>query len=79
LIGPAFGTLLASASEGTMRELIHYQTAFSPLLLVVALAIILAFYLRETGPASNSSAQPKPTTLNTFQYHPKSSGNRQPD
>ena len=29
----------------------HYQTAFEPLLYGVALAIVLAFLLKETGPA----------------------------
>jgi MFS family permease len=53
LLGPVFGTLLTRASEGAARELIHYQTAFAPLLGIVALAIILTFYLRETGPASH--------------------------
>lgn len=56
LLGPVFGTLLARASGGAARELAHYQTAFTPLLCIVALAIILTFYLRETGPAS--AAQP---------------------
>lgn len=56
LLGPVFGTLLARASEGATRELAHYQTAFTPLLGIVALAIILTFYLRETGPAFTSAA-----------------------
>ena len=32
-------------------ELGHYQTAFMPLLLGVAVAIVLAMLLKETGPA----------------------------
>ena len=30
----------------------HYQTAFAPLLLGVAVAIVLTFFLKETGPAA---------------------------
>jgi MFS family permease len=54
LLGPIFGTLLARASDGAARELTHYQTAFTPLLCIVAFAIILTLYLRETGPASKA-------------------------
>lgn len=61
LLGPIFGTLLARASGGAARELVHYQTAFTPLLCIVALAIILTFCLRETGPASGSAAAPRIT------------------
>ncbi|HET7085562.1 MAG TPA: MFS transporter [Rhizomicrobium sp.] len=59
LLGPIFGTLLARASGGAERELAHYQTAFTPLLCFVALAVILAFCLRETGPAARSAAEPQ--------------------
>ena len=58
LLGPAFGASLARASGGTGRDLIHYQTAFTPLLYIVALAIILTFVLRETGPAAKSVIRP---------------------
>ena len=51
LLGPVFGTLLMAASGGGARELAHYQIAFSPLLVGVAVAIALAFMLRETGKA----------------------------
>jgi sugar phosphate permease len=51
LLGPVFAGLLSRASEGaTARSLEHYQTTFQPLLLGVALAIVLALLLRETGP-----------------------------
>ena len=33
-------------------QLEHYQTAFEPLLYGVGLAILLTFFLRETGPAA---------------------------
>ena len=32
----------------------HYQTAFAPLLLGVAAAIVLTFFLKETGPAARA-------------------------
>jgi len=53
LLGPVFGSLLgAVAADATSRTLGHYQTAFSPLLFGVALAILLTFFLNETGPAA---------------------------
>jgi MFS family permease len=51
LFGPFFGLQLARASSGGERDLGHYQSAFLPLLFGVALAILLVFFLRETGPA----------------------------
>jgi len=53
LLGPVFGWVLqrVSGAAETMR-LEHYQTAFAPLLLGVGLAIVLAFFLKETGPAA---------------------------
>jgi sugar phosphate permease len=56
LLGPVFGNLLMAASGGGERELAHYQGAFSPLLAGVAVAIGLAFLLRETGKASAAAA-----------------------
>lgn len=53
LLGPALGMLLARASGGGARELGHYQTAFAPLVYGVGLAILLALFLRETGPAAS--------------------------
>ena len=52
LLGPVFGWVLqrVSGAAATMR-LEHYQTAFVPLLFGVALAIVLSFFLKETGPA----------------------------
>jgi MFS family permease len=53
LLGPVFGWLLLRVSTGsTQRELGHYQTAFAPLLFGVAVAIVLTFLLKETGPAA---------------------------
>ncbi len=52
LLGPIFGTLMMRASGGGERELADYQTAFQPLLYVVAAAIPLTLLLRETGAAA---------------------------
>ena len=52
LLGPVFGWILARVSGGNAEmDLAHYQTAFKPMLYGVAIAIILTFILRETGPA----------------------------
>jgi len=52
LLGPVFGWILQRVSGGAAQmELEHYQTAFVPLLYGVAIAIVLAFVLKETGPA----------------------------
>jgi len=52
LLGPVFGAFLRKVSGGvTPMSLAHYQTAFSPLLYGVALAVGLTLLLRETGTA----------------------------
>ena len=52
LLGPVFGWILMRVSGGsTQMELSHYQTAFTPLLYGVAIAIVLSLLLKETGPA----------------------------
>jgi MFS family permease len=52
LLGPVFGAFLRNVSDGaTPMSLAHYQSAFSPLLYGVALAIGLTLLLRETGTA----------------------------
>jgi MFS family permease len=50
LLGPLFAGRLMAASSGADREMVHYQTTFTPLLYGVVLAILLTFLLRETGP-----------------------------
>ena len=52
LLTPVFGWVLLSVSGGLPQmQLEHYQTAFAPLQIGVALAIQLTFFLKETGPA----------------------------
>jgi MFS family permease len=55
LLGPVFGRLLTAIGAGTSSfSLEHYQTAFEPLLYGIGAAIVLTFFLRETGPAVQS-------------------------
>src|SRR4051794_9134052 len=55
LLGPVFGSLLTSASGGTPPMTVgHYQTAFQPLLYGVGLAIVLTWFLKETGAAATA-------------------------
>jgi MFS family permease len=49
-LGPVFARVLMHVSAGGERELGHYQTTFTPLLFGVALAIVCALMLKETGP-----------------------------
>jgi len=57
LLGPVFGGILESVSEGKPRSLEHYQMTFQFMLYGVALALLLTFLLRETGPAARSIAR----------------------
>ena len=61
LLGPVFGSVLANASGGAAQmELGHFQSAFTPMLYGVAIAVILAFILKETGPAGRTASAAKP-------------------
>jgi MFS family permease len=59
LLGPVFAGWLRTASDGaSAMTLEHYQEAFLPLLYGVALAIVLTFFLRETGTAARAALVP---------------------
>jgi MFS family permease len=52
LLGPVFGARLLQMPEGDNNlALAHYQAGFKPLLYGIIAALILTFFLRETGPA----------------------------
>jgi MFS family permease len=56
-LGPVFAGILQRISGGTgQMELGHYQRAFAPLLLGVAVAIVLTFLLKETGRVAGTFA-----------------------
>jgi MFS family permease len=60
MLGPFFAwLLLSSAGDLTGPGHAQYQSAFSPMLLGVALAILLAMLLRETGPAAAGVRAPQ--------------------
>jgi MFS family permease len=51
-LGPVFGARLVQATGATNEEaLAHYQAGFQPLLYGIVAALILIFFLKETGPA----------------------------
>jgi MFS family permease len=57
LLAPVFASLLMTASGGSGElTLVHYQTAFVPLLHGVTAAIFLTLLLKETGPAARAKA-----------------------
>jgi len=57
LLGPVFARILERVAGGAERmELDHYRTAFTPMMFGVALAIVLALVLKETGPAVRARA-----------------------
>ena len=56
LLSPVFGARLVRVTEGSeTMSLDHYQQGFAPLLYGVAIAFVLACFLRETGPAVRKS------------------------
>jgi len=54
LLGPVFGWVLVRVSGGGSLELVDFRAAFTPMLYGVIIAIVLAFILRETGPAARA-------------------------
>jgi MFS family permease len=63
LLGPVFSNLLTRVAGGAGdMELVHYQKAFLPLLVGVAIAIVLTLILRETGPAVRAATTPGTAT-----------------
>jgi MFS family permease len=56
LLGPVFGSRLVEMPEGDVRlALAHYQAGFKPLLYGIIVALILTFFLKETGPATKKT------------------------
>jgi len=59
LLGPVFGRIFQSVStQPSQSPLEIYQATFQSLLYGVALAILLALVLKETGPAGRQTAEP---------------------
>ena len=53
LLGPVFGSRLAQVSDTSDKTgLQHYQAGFQPILYGIVLALVLAVFLKETGPAA---------------------------
>jgi MFS family permease len=56
LLGPIFGSRLVEMPQGDINlALAHYQAGFKPLLYGIIAALILTFFLKETGPASRKT------------------------
>ncbi len=53
LLGPVFGSRLVQAPQSDLAAaLANYQAAFGPILYGVGVALVLVFFLKETGPAA---------------------------
>jgi hypothetical protein len=56
LLGPVFGSRLVEAPSGSeVAALEHYQAGFKPLLYGIFLALVLSWFLKETGPAARET------------------------
>jgi MFS family permease len=56
LLGPVFGARLARPPNNSeVAGLAHHQIGFQPLLYGIALALVLSFFLKETGPAKRGT------------------------
>ncbi len=63
LLGPVFGSRLTAAAEDKeSAALAHYQAGFTPLIYGIVLAIVLACFLRETGPAARKNPENRAKT-----------------
>ena len=60
VLGPLFASRLMRISSGAERDLADYQATFMPMLFGVAIAILLTFLLRETGPKGRSTNEAQP-------------------
>ncbi len=57
-LGPVFGSRLTGWSEESgVTGLQHYQAGFKPLLYGILLALVMTFFLRETGPAARPDSR----------------------
>lgn len=57
LLGPVFGArLVSSPNDAVDVGLARYQAGFQPLLYGIGLALILTFFLKETGPSARRSS-----------------------
>jgi len=52
LLGPVFGSRLERVPDGESAGLPHYQAGFQPLLYGIVAALVLEFFLKETGPTT---------------------------